>query len=183
MISHETLRRRLEGLHAKVLESSAYAVDRLFYESADTFFTFEEQLQDIEQALAAIAAEVEHASDSVALRRLDERLSYMEDHFDSVDSSARNRPRRRRQRFRLSDFFKQWQPGQESRSEISDAREAYSVLGVGMGQNLTIVTAAFRRLVRKLHPDARGGDRSTEPQLRKLIAAYDYIKKMHAGGS
>jgi curved DNA-binding protein CbpA len=38
------------------------------------------------------------------------------------------------------------------------------------------VTAAFRRLAKQLHPDARGGDRSQEPQLRKLVAAYQFIK-------
>jgi curved DNA-binding protein CbpA len=31
-------------------------------------------------------------------------------------------------------------------------------------------------LVKRHHPDANGGDRASEAQLREIIAAYNYLK-------
>jgi len=41
---------------------------------------------------------------------------------------------------------------------------------------------AFRKRAKELHPDVRAGDRSGEVQLRKLIAAYQYIKSIYNWG-
>jgi DnaJ-class molecular chaperone len=34
----------------------------------------------------------------------------------------------------------------------------------------------FKFLVKQHHPDANGGDRSTEDRLRDIIKAYNYLK-------
>jgi len=36
---------------------------------------------------------------------------------------------------------------------------------------------AFRERVKKFHPDARKGDRSSEPQLRRILEAYQLLKE------
>ncbi|HEY4485032.1 MAG TPA: DnaJ domain-containing protein, partial [Nitrospiria bacterium] len=81
------------------------------------------------------------------------------------------------------DFLRQWQGsgseggGASGEGEIGDERQAFRELGVEPGAALQTVTKAFRRLVKELHPDRRNGDRSAEPRLRRLVAAYEFIKK------
>jgi DnaJ-class molecular chaperone len=89
---------------------------------------------------------------------------------------------RRRNRFNLFDFLRQWESNStpEARPEIKSEAEAYQELGMEPGATMRSITAAFRRLVKELHPDRRGGDRSTEPKLRRLVAAYEFIKKKSA---
>ncbi len=60
--------------------------------------------------------------------------------------------------------------------EVQSAVEAYDILGLEQGAALKEVTAAFRRKAKELHPDSRNGDRSSEPELRKLLAAYQFLK-------
>jgi curved DNA-binding protein CbpA len=50
------------------------------------------------------------------------------------------------------------------------------VLGLEFGSSLATITAAFRRRAKMLHPDVRKGDRSSEPELRRIIEAYQYLK-------
>jgi len=42
---------------------------------------------------------------------------------------------------------------------------------------LNDIKARYKELVKRFHPDANGGDRAAEDQLRKVIQAYDYLKK------
>ncbi len=63
-----------------------------------------------------------------------------------------------------------------SRGEINNAVEAYHALGLEHGSSMAAVTAAFRKCAKKMHPDARKGDRSSEPELRRIIEAYQYLK-------
>jgi DnaJ-domain-containing protein 1 len=174
------MRQTIQELKARVEDSWIFATDRLFQESMDSYFVFEERLEEIEQVLAQIEAEMEQAGeDEGFLRALGRRLEFLEDHFDEIDSGARNRPaRRRRRRFSLSDFFR-WagEPGIPSPAEVTTSAQAYEALDLPIGTGMRTVKAAFRRLIKELHPDARGGDRSTEPRLRKIVAAYEYIKK------
>jgi hypothetical protein len=39
------------------------------------------------------------------------------------------------------------------------------------------IKARFKMLVKRLHPDANGGDRGTEDKLRAVIQAYNYLKQ------
>ena len=38
------------------------------------------------------------------------------------------------------------------------------------------IKARYKELVKRLHPDANGGDRSREDRLRQIIQAYNYLK-------
>ena len=176
----QKMRQRIEEIKARLQESWAFASDRLFQESMDAYFVFEERLEEIEQVLSKIEEETEQAGkDEISLRSLAKRLEFLEDHFEEIDSGARDRPRRlRRRRFNLSDFFK-WGGEQEGLTipEVTSASEAYRELGLSIEAGMGTVKATFRRLIKELHPDARGGDRSTEPRLRKIVAAYEFIKK------
>ena len=40
------------------------------------------------------------------------------------------------------------------------------------------IKARFKVLVKRHHPDANGGDRSTEDKLREIIQAYNYLKSV-----
>jgi DnaJ-class molecular chaperone len=42
---------------------------------------------------------------------------------------------------------------------------------------LNEIKARYKELVKRHHPDANGGDRSAEERLRKVIQAYDYLRK------
>ena len=42
------------------------------------------------------------------------------------------------------------------------------------------IKARFKALVKRHHPDANGGDRSSEDRLREIIRAYNYLKSVTA---
>ncbi len=171
------LRQRVAEVQTRVQDGLSYACDRLLTERMDTYFILEERLQEFERLFLNINQEIEGTTEVASFLRLEERFNYLEDYFEEVDSELRGSPVRRRDRkFSFFNFFRQWQ-AEQAISEIRDTAEAYQVLGLSVGSDLKTVTAAFRRLVKDLHPDTREGDRSTEPQLRKLMAAYQFIKR------
>jgi DnaJ-class molecular chaperone len=45
----------------------------------------------------------------------------------------------------------------------------------------TDIKAKFKLLVKRHHPDANGGDRACEDQLREIIQAYKYLKSVQFG--
>jgi DnaJ-class molecular chaperone len=55
-------------------------------------------------------------------------------------------------------------------------RKALQVMGLGAGATLDDVKAKYKALVKQHHPDANGGDRSTEDRLIEIIKAYNYLK-------
>ena len=178
----QKLRQRVAEIQTRVQEGLSYAFDRLLAERMDTYFTLEERLQEFERLFLNIDQEINGITGLTGFQHLEERFNYLEDYFEEVDSELRGRPvTRRNQRFSFFNFFRQWQAEQEKSgqgaSEIKNMAEAYQVLGIAGGSDLKIVAAAFRRKVKNLHPDTRDGDRSAEPQLRKLMAAYQLIKK------
>jgi len=56
-------------------------------------------------------------------------------------------------------------------------RQALQTLGVDETASLNEIKSRYKELVKKHHPDANGGDRSAEERLRKVIQAYDYLRK------
>ncbi|HUZ66783.1 MAG TPA: DnaJ domain-containing protein, partial [Beijerinckiaceae bacterium] len=38
------------------------------------------------------------------------------------------------------------------------------------------IKARYKELVKRLHPDANGGDRSSEDRLREIIHAYNFLR-------
>ena len=176
----QKLNHRVEELQSRVQDSLTYAFDRFIQENMDDYFRFEERLQEFEQVFIQITHEINSTHDPYSFRKLVERFAYLEYTFDDLDHELSGRPQRRRRGFNFFDFFRQWQREKDvgiQQSEINSTQEAYETLGVEVGSNLGAVTKAFRRLIKELHPDTRGGDRSDEPRLRRLIAAYQFIKK------
>ena len=66
--------------------------------------------------------------------------------------------------------------GGEARKVFNAERRALEVMGLGAGATLAAVKARYKELVKRHHPDANGGDRSTEDRLIEIIKAYNYLK-------
>jgi curved DNA-binding protein CbpA len=64
----------------------------------------------------------------------------------------------------------------EARSIRNAERKALDVLGLEAGATRTDIKARFKELVKRHHPDANGGDRSTEDRLVEIIQSYNYLK-------
>lgn len=171
--------RRIEELKSRTEDSLDFAMDHLMQEQVDTYFRIEEGLGEIDRTLALIEEELGQLHDQTGAVRLQSRLEFVEDRFEEFDSEIRQRPRRRRRRINFADFFKAAGGGEgsASRGEINGAPEAFAALGLEYGSTMAQVTAAFRQRAKKLHPDARKGDRSAEPELRRIIEAYQYLKE------
>jgi len=173
----ESLKKRAAELHGKIGLGLDEGFEKLLLENMDAYFRLEEKCNEIDQVLCNLPIEIDETIEEVGFQKLGERLDYLEDLLDEVESEIHDRPqRRRRRRFNFADFFRHSQEGRDPFGDIGNATEAYKTLGLEQGSSMAKVTAAFRRLAKELHPDARGGDRSKEPQLRKLVAAYQFIK-------
>ena len=69
----------------------------------------------------------------------------------------------------------------ETRKVMNAERKALQVMGLGPGATLETVKAKYKALVKQHHPDANGGDRSTEDRLIEIIKAYNYLKTVVRG--
>jgi hypothetical protein len=67
---------------------------------------------------------------------------------------------------------------QETRVIRNAERKALDVLGLEPDATAAEVKVRFKMLVKRHHPDANGGDRSTEDTLRNIIQAYNYLKSV-----
>ena len=56
------------------------------------------------------------------------------------------------------------------------ARAALAKLDLEPGAESSAIKARYKELVKRLHPDANGGDRSREERLSEIIKAYGYLK-------
>ncbi|MGY4626988.1 J domain-containing protein [Bradyrhizobium sp. USDA 4486] len=54
--------------------------------------------------------------------------------------------------------------------------KALQVMGLNASATLGEIKAKYKMLVKQHHPDANGGDRSTEDRLVEIIKAYQYLK-------
>ncbi len=176
------MRRRIESLRTRTEDSLDFAVEYMMHERIDSFFRVEQGLEEIERTLASIEEELSQIIDLSGASRLEARLEFIEDRWDDLDSEARERPRRRRRRINLADFLKAAGGGgggdrTGGRGEINNVHDAYAALGLELGCSMTEVTAAFRQRAKKIHPDTRKGDRSSEPELRRIIEAHQFLKE------
>ncbi len=64
----------------------------------------------------------------------------------------------------------------EARTIRNVERKALDVLGLDVGASRTDIKSRFKELVKRHHPDANGGDRSTEGRLIEIIQSYNYLK-------
>ena len=69
----------------------------------------------------------------------------------------------------------------ETRKVFNAERKALQVMGLGSDATLETVKAKYKALVKQHHPDANGGDRSTEDRLIEIIKAYNYLKTVVRG--
>ena len=67
-------------------------------------------------------------------------------------------------------------PKAEARKVMNAEKKALIVMGLGPDATLETVKAKYKALVKQHHPDANGGDRSTEDRLIEVIKAYNYLK-------
>ncbi len=173
--------RRLESLQNKTEASLDFAIDHLMQERTDTYFKVEQGLTEIDRALHLIAEEVPNINDLSGATRLESRLEFLEDRFEELDSEARERPRRRRRKIDFMSFFRAATGGggdpSSARGEIGSTFDAFKALGLEQGSTMAAVTRAFRQRAKALHPDVRKGDRTSEPELRRIIEAYQYLRE------
>ena len=173
--------RRIAELKAKSEDSLDVAMDTMMQDRVDSYFRIEQGLAEIEHSLQTIEGDLSLVGDLSSAQRLEARLEFLEDRYDELDSEVRERPRRRRRKINLTDFFKAASggggamPGQPG--EVNTAGEAYNALGLEFGSSMSAVTKAFREKAKQFHPDARKGDRSSEPQLRRILDSYQLLKE------
>ena len=66
----------------------------------------------------------------------------------------------------------------ETRPVRNAERKALDTLGLEPGASKVQVKSRFKQLVKRHHPDANGGDRSTEDRLVEIIQSYNYLKSV-----
>jgi len=67
-------------------------------------------------------------------------------------------------------------PAAEGRKTLNAQRRALDVLGLEADAERADIKARFKVLVKRHHPDANGGDRTSEDRLREIIQSYNYLK-------
>ena len=55
-------------------------------------------------------------------------------------------------------------------------RRSFAALDLEGTETGSEIKARYKELVKRLHPDANGGDRSSEDRLRQIIQAYHYLR-------
>jgi curved DNA-binding protein CbpA len=68
------------------------------------------------------------------------------------------------------------EPQPEQRPLKNLERRSFAALDLDGHETGTEIKARYKELVKRLHPDANGGDRSSEDRLRQIIQAYHYLK-------
>jgi DnaJ-domain-containing protein 1 len=69
----------------------------------------------------------------------------------------------------------------ETRPIRNAERKALETLGLDIDATSQQVKTRFKELVKRHHPDANGGDRSTEDRLVEIIQSYNYLKSVGFG--
>lgn len=67
-------------------------------------------------------------------------------------------------------------PEEPKRRVSSLTQKAFDTLDLDVAATKADIKARFKALVKRHHPDANGGDRSSEERLRQIIQAYNYLK-------
>ncbi|MBI3355612.1 MAG: DnaJ domain-containing protein [Nitrospirae bacterium] len=175
------MQKRIGSLRSKTEDSLEIAVDTMMEERVDGFFRVEQGLEEVIKSLIEIEEELEAIRDLSGAMRLESRLEFVEDRWDEFDSEIRERPRRRRKKVSLADMLKAASRGGtalgDNQNGVNNAMDAYATMGVEFGSSLADVTAAFRIKAKQLHPDANNGDRSSEPELRRMLEAYQFLRE------
>jgi hypothetical protein len=71
----------------------------------------------------------------------------------------------------------QYRSAQPERRPLKNVeRRSFATLDLEGGETGDEIKTRYKTLVKQLHPDANGGDRSSEDRLRQIIQAYHYLK-------
>ena len=175
------MRRRIIELKAKSDSSLDFAIDTMMLERSESYVLVEKGLVEIEHMVAIIEDELGEVQELTHAQRLEARLEFVEDRFEDFYSEIYQRPKRRRRRINLFDFFKKATGGGSGdpmapQGEINSHEDAYKALGLEYGSSMAAVTRSFRQRAKQLHPDYNQGDRSAEPELRRIIEAYQWLR-------
>ncbi len=175
------MRRRIIELKSKSETSMDFAIDTMMVEREESYFLVEKGLEEVERMVSIIEEELGEVVELAHAQRLEARLEFVEDRFEEFDSEIYQRPKRRRKKINLFDFFKRATGGGsgnplDSKGEIHSHEDAYDALGLEFGTSMAAITRAFRQRAKKLHPDINNGDRSDEPELRRIIEAYQFLR-------
>ena len=79
------------------------------------------------------------------------------------------------------DMKREQQKRAETRVIRNAERKALDTLGLDIDASGAEVKTRFKELVKRHHPDANGGDRSTEEKLVEIIQSYNYLKSVGFG--
>jgi len=175
------LSRRISVLCVSIEQDISFAFEKYFEAHSYTYFSLEERLHGIKALFESIQNQVAEATRLPDLSKMAERVAYVEERMDELVSPLYNRRRQKGNRFRFSDFFNKYreQIGSGAESEVASLKDAFELLGLSGNENMAKVTATFRSFAKQYHPDACGGDRSHEIDLRRIVGAYQYIKQNH----
>ncbi len=69
-----------------------------------------------------------------------------------------------------------FEPERRQRPLHNLERKSFAALDLEGHENREEIKARFKALVKRLHPDANGGDRGSEDKLREIIQAYNHLK-------
>ena len=100
------MRRRIIELKSKSEASLDFAIDNMILARAESYIQVEKGLGEIERMIAIIEEELDEVVELTHAQRLDARLEFIEDRFEDFDSEIYQRPKRRRRKINLFDFFK-----------------------------------------------------------------------------
>lgn len=174
------MRRRIGELRARTEDSLDFAIETMMQDRVDSYFRIEQGLAEVDRMAMLIEEELAIVDELTHAQRLESRLEFIEDRFEEFDSEIRQRPRRHRRKINLFAFFKAASGGGGDptfpHGEIRSQVQAYEALGLQFGSSMAAITRAFRQRAKKLHPDIRKGDRSSEPELRRIIEAYQLLR-------
>lgn len=149
--------RRIAKLRDQSEQSLDFAIETMFQERTEAYLHVEQGLIEVDRMLGLVEGELENITELTAAQRLESRLEFIEDRFEEFESEIRQRPRRRRHKINLFNFFKAAGGGggegepTSVRGEIRSSVQAYEVLGVEFGSPLPVVTRAFRERAKKIH--------------------------------
>ncbi|WP_350335437.1 J domain-containing protein [Coralliovum pocilloporae] len=75
------------------------------------------------------------------------------------------------------ESHKETKPEPRQRKLKRMEEKAFTTLDIPHSAGEKEIKAKYKLLVKQHHPDANGGDRSSEDRLREIIQAYNYLKK------
>ncbi len=77
------------------------------------------------------------------------------------------------------DFPRSGPRGEPERRPLRNLeRRSFAALDLDGSESGNEIKARYKALVKQLHPDANGGDRSSEDRLRQIIQAYHYLRSV-----